>query len=167
MDPTLQMPDVGFRCASDGVDRIPTTMIDDFTRPALEGWAPMGAGGPSDWRLANGFVTVRPQPGQIFTMWRPTVQLGNTVLSARVHHALEGAGSVAILYGIQDAENHYRAEFFPAARVARIIRVLDGAEGVIAENSELSGDWSQWSTLNVVWDAGRHTFDLGLSLIHI
>ena len=161
MDPTLQMPDIGFRCAADSVDAHPYTMLDDFLGDALSGWSGLGTSAPADWQVDHGLAR-SPEAAQTgpHALWREDDH-GDTILSARFFAELTGGGSIAILYGIQDANNHYRAEYFPAARAARIIRVLDGTEGVVAEAAGLGPAHARWHTLTVHWQAGHHAFDLG------
>ena len=64
--------------------------------------------------------------------WRAAPLASPTLLSVRAFSEVGDTGSIALLYGVQDARNHYRAELYPMAGVARIIRVLDGAEGLVA-----------------------------------
>jgi len=160
MDPTLQMPDVGFRCAADAVEAHPYTLLDDFLGDRLEGWAAIGESDLGAWKVAHGLLH-SPKSSGPQTLWRPGGDHGETIVTTRVFPRLRDAGSVAILYGVQDAQNHYRAELFPAARAARIIRVLDGVEGVVAERAGLGDASGRWLTLNVHWQAGHHAFDLG------
>jgi len=155
MDPSLKMPDVGFRCAADTVQARPVTVLEDFAGSSLEGWG-RGAG---EWSVGHGRVAVNPGDAPAMR-WRSAPLPAPTMLSVHVHEALEASGSVAVLYGVQDARNHYRAELFPRAGVGRLVRVLDGVEGVIAERTGLMLP-TGWIVLNLTWERGEHTFNFG------
>ena len=159
MEPHLQMPDVGFRCAADGVDRHPYTTLVDFTGTRFSEWKGFGQMTRDGWKAGDGILRSPTSPGP-HAVWRKGAALGDTLLSMRLYLTQRTGDSVAFIYGIQDGSNYYRAELHPAARVARIIRVLNGVEGVIAESSALNLSKRGWLTLNLDWRGGRHTFDL-------
>jgi len=161
MDPTLKMPDVGFRCAADAVERASITELDSFDGPLLDGWRPLGAEDAGAWSQSHGMVVGKPAGTGVTARWRRAPLASPTLLSARVFSGLGYAGSVSVLYGVQDARNHYRAEVYPMSSVARIIRVLDGVEGVVAEASRLEIPRGIWFVLNVSWANGRHSLDYG------
>ena len=89
------------------------------------------------------------------------------VLTLRVLPMLAPQSSVALLYGVQDARNYYRAEIYPAAGVARLIRVLDGVEGVFGEATGLRLPNGGWLSLHIRWRDGRHRLShSALNLAH-
>jgi hypothetical protein len=102
-----------------------------------------------------------PGDGDATTRWRQADLAAPEVLSVWAYPQLEQTGSLALLYGVQDARNHYRAELYPRAGVARILRILDGTEGVISEATNLQIPTGQWLILNVTWERGVHTFNFG------
>jgi hypothetical protein len=159
MKPDLQMPDVGFRCAADEVDHHPYTTLVEFTEERFERWGGLGAMPRGGWEVSEGVLRSPEGPGP-HAVWRAGAPLGETLLSVRLYARQRAGDSLALLYGFQDAQNHYRAELHPAARVARIIRVLDGVEGLVAETTNLRLSSRGWITLNLDWRGGRHTFDL-------
>jgi formylglycine-generating enzyme required for sulfatase activity len=159
MDPEMQMPDVSFRCAADDVEHHPYTTLLDGTAEHFERWEALGTTTRDGWDKRDG-VLHSPEGDGPHVMWRPGAPLSETLLSARVYPTRGTGDSVAFVYGIQDAQNHYRAELHLGARVARIIRVLSGVEGLVAETSNLSLSPRGWITLNLDWRGGRHTFDL-------
>ncbi|MDP6947037.1 MAG: SUMF1/EgtB/PvdO family nonheme iron enzyme, partial [Myxococcota bacterium] len=163
MDPAMQMPDVGFRCAADRVDAHPYSMLEDFSTDDLSGWQPLGEQPMTGWRGAHGMAHA-PAGDGVRAIWHPELQAAG-VLSVRAFSELTGPGSLSVLYGVQDARNHYRAELFPVAGAARIIRVLDGVEGVIAEADGVSVPAGRWITINVNWHEGRHALELSNQLL--
>jgi hypothetical protein len=160
MNPALKMPDVGFRCAADTVQSRPTTVLEDFLDASLDGWRPSGPEAGSQWSVTKGLATVAAGDSGVTARFEPGPLSAPTLLSVRVFPEVGPGGSVSVLYGVQDAENHYRAELFPQAGVARLIRVLAGAEGVIAEQTGLKVP-NNWLVLNVTWKGGRHQFNFG------
>ena len=160
MAPDMQMPDVGFRCAADAVERRPFTSLVDFGASGLEGWLPMGQTPIEGWHQSSG-VLRSPEGAGPHTLRRQGASLGEVLLSVRVYPTRRPGDAVAIVYGIQDATNHYRAELYPGSQVARIVRVLDGVEGLVAERTNLSLSPRGWMTLNLDWREGQHRLDLG------
>ena len=160
MDPEMQMPDVGFRCAADAVERHPTSALADFPAQGLEGWEALGQTPLSAWQVKSGFLRA-PEGAGPHVIRRRGAPLGEVLLSVRVYPSRGASDAVAIRYGVQDADNYYRADLYPAAKVARIIRVLDGVEGLVAESRGLGLSPRGWMTLNLDWRDGQHALDLG------
>jgi len=159
MAPAMKMPDVGFRCAADRVAHHPVTPVMAFTGPNLSAWSSGKANDTVTWSHQHGLVTVESNDKATESLrWVRTSFEGDgqKVLTMRVYPQIKHHGSVALLYGIQDARNHYRAEIYPADGVARLIRVLDGVEGVIAEASGLMVPNRGWLSLHIRWGEGRH-----------
>ena len=161
MDPTLKMPDVGFRCAADLVEQTSVTVLDTFDGEHRDGWIPLGPEDTGAWPQSHGMVVGKPSGRGATARWRRAPLASPTLLSVRVYSEVGHAGSVSMLYGVQDAQNHYRADAYPQAGVARIIRVLDGVEGLVAEATGLKIPRETWSVLNVSWVDGRHALDYG------
>jgi hypothetical protein len=161
MGPTLKMPDVGFRCAADAVQRAPVTVLDTFDDTALEGWTPLRPEDAGAWPRSHGMITGKPSGTATTARWRRTPLASPVLLSVRFYSEVGHAGSLSLLYGVQDANNHYRAEVYPVSGVARIIRVLDGVEGLVAEATGLEIPREMWFVLNLSWAAGRHALSYG------
>ena len=155
MDPALKMPDVGFRCAADRVDHRPITHLVDFATEPMSTWEGEPAPG-AGWELGQGWIRLRLSAQGEVLRWRDLDYGGESVLSLRVFPQLDTLDSVALVYGVQDARNHYRAEVYPRAGVARLVRVHDGVEGLISEGRELTlpNDW--WLSLHLRWSDGHH-----------
>ncbi|MGB0591896.1 MAG: formylglycine-generating enzyme family protein [Myxococcota bacterium] len=158
--PDAQLPGVGVRCAVDAIDEDPIAMIDEFERPALEGWRMSGGGGAPPFTMSQGMVTAH-DVAEARSMWRLTPAIKDTQLSARLFPQLDALGKVALLYGVQSDTSLYRAELYPGVGVARLIRVLDGVEGVIAEATDLAIPAEAWMTMNISWRDGAHVLSLG------
>ena len=155
MDPTLKMPDVGFRCAANQVQHIPYTRLYQPDAPD-SAWHDHAPEGPVRWTRVQGFIRAEAGEKTSGLKWRPGSTSSEVMLSMRIYPEVGPRGSVALLYGVQDAENHYRAEVYPGAGVVRIIRVLDGVEGLIAERSGVEFPERWWLSLNIRWDKGLH-----------
>ncbi|MGB0590527.1 MAG: formylglycine-generating enzyme family protein [Myxococcota bacterium] len=167
MDPALKMPDVGFRCASDQVDHHPVTPLFSFTTKDLASWSKGIDDTIGTWRAIDGLMTAELQHDKETLRWHPVMVDDEGVLTVRIFPELEQKGSVALLYGVQDARNHYRAELYPASGVARLIRVLDGVEGIIGEASELSLPNRGWLSVHIRWRGGKHRLShSALNLVH-
>jgi formylglycine-generating enzyme required for sulfatase activity len=167
MDPTLKMPDVGFRCASDRVAHHPITALFEFTDHALTSWSAEASDDPVAWRLDHGYLTTELHRDRETLRWHKGRFDGAGVLTLRVLPMLAPQSSVALLYGVQDARNYYRAEIYPAAGVARLIRVLDGVEGVFGEATGLRLPNGGWLSLHIRWRDGRHRLShSALNLAH-
>jgi hypothetical protein len=158
--PGVQHPGIGVRCAVDAIDEDPVAMIDEFDRPELEGWRMSGGQGAAPFTMSKGIVTAHDVT-EARALWRLEPAIRDTQLSARLFPQLDALGKVALLYGVQSDTSLYRAELYPGAGVARLIRVLDGVEGVIAEATDLAIPAAQWITMNISWRDGEHVLTLG------
>ena len=158
--PEAHHPGIGVRCAVDDVDEDPIAMIDEFEQPALEGWRMSGHQGAKGFVINKGIVTARGV-AEARSMWRLEPAIKDTQLSARFFPELDPKGKVALLYGVQSEATLYRAELYPRAGVARLIRVIDGVEGVISESTDLAVPAEGWMTMNVSWRDGQHVLSLG------
>lgn len=161
MDPTLKMPDIGFRCAADEMSRRPTTLLDAFDGPAGDGWTPLGPSEQGEWTTAGGMLRGEPGEGGVASLWRRDPITSSVALSVRVFSAVGPTGSVSVLYGVQAGGGHYRAELYPRAGVARIVRVIGGTEGQVAEKTGLRVPDGSWLTLTITWKDGHHRFNFG------
>ncbi len=155
MDPGMKMPDVGFRCAAESVKYRPNTTLVDFESTPLSAWR--GPPGHSArFKQRHGWLEVTlPDEGEVLR-WRPIDYAGSRVLTQRIFPRFKGVGSVALIYGVQDDENHYRAEVYPEAGVVRLVRVLKGVEGLIAEASGLRLPRRWWLSLHLRWEGTSH-----------
>ena len=158
--PETKHPGVGVRCAVDRIDEDPVAMIDEFDGPTVDGWRHKAGGADNLFSVTKGVVTAHDAAGPR-ALWRLEPQVSNTQLSARLFPRLDAEGRVALLYGVQDDSSYYRAELYPGLGVARLVRVIEGVEGVIAEARDLPAARPGWLTLNLSWNDGEHIFSLG------
>ena len=135
-------------------------MIDEFEGHSANDWSVAGGAFAERFAVSKGIVTALDAEGPR-ALWREEPKVSDTQISVRLFPQLAADGSVALLYGVQGPDSHYRAELFPQAGVARLLRVIEGEEGVISEASGLAIPQDDWMTLNLKWKEGEHVLSLG------
>ena len=153
MDPTMKMPDVGFRCVADAVDHTPARYRESFSNPDLaKTFQPIDRKGKSNWTISQHALRQSGDGDTLLPL--PSVTATSGTLVANIYAGSDG--TLGLAYALSDDGSHYALGVDPKNGVVRLSRVTGNQDTTLADLSGARLPSRRWMSVVIQWTGAEH-----------